>query len=155
MLCKISGFHGGHYEECRLLGCDAVWLFTRATRRRYSSVIKLFVCLINYALCHEGVWGNECIDPYFLDLGTSWRRVLHRPAVIREVTIRDSAVDRQIVSTFGSGRVNWEIGVKTGHLICHATYITHIASITTSNRTRAQTQEVCGHNIIHNRSHNT
>jgi hypothetical protein len=24
MLCKIWGFHGGDYEECRLLGCDAV-----------------------------------------------------------------------------------------------------------------------------------
>jgi hypothetical protein len=22
---------------------------------------------------HEGVWGSECIDPHFLDLGTSWR----------------------------------------------------------------------------------
>jgi hypothetical protein len=21
MLCKILGFHGGYYEECRLLGC--------------------------------------------------------------------------------------------------------------------------------------
>jgi hypothetical protein len=26
MLCKISGFHGGDYEECRLLGCYDVWL---------------------------------------------------------------------------------------------------------------------------------
>jgi hypothetical protein len=26
MLCKIWGFHGGDYEECRLLGCYAVWL---------------------------------------------------------------------------------------------------------------------------------
>jgi hypothetical protein len=24
MLCKISGFHGGDYEESRLLECDAV-----------------------------------------------------------------------------------------------------------------------------------
>jgi hypothetical protein len=24
--CKIWGFHGGDYEECRLQGCDAVWL---------------------------------------------------------------------------------------------------------------------------------
>jgi hypothetical protein len=23
---KIWGFHGGDYEECRLLGCYAVWL---------------------------------------------------------------------------------------------------------------------------------
>jgi hypothetical protein len=23
---KISGFHGGDYEECYLLGCDVAWL---------------------------------------------------------------------------------------------------------------------------------
>jgi hypothetical protein len=27
-LCKISGFHGGDYEECSLPGCYAVWLFS-------------------------------------------------------------------------------------------------------------------------------
>jgi hypothetical protein len=27
MLCKIWGYHGGDYVECRLLGCNAVWLF--------------------------------------------------------------------------------------------------------------------------------
>jgi hypothetical protein len=26
MLCKIWGFHGDDYEECRLVGCWAVWL---------------------------------------------------------------------------------------------------------------------------------
>jgi hypothetical protein len=26
ILSKIWGFHGGDYEECRLLGCYAVWL---------------------------------------------------------------------------------------------------------------------------------
>jgi hypothetical protein len=25
------------------------------------------------ALRHEVVWGSGCIDPHFLDLGTSWR----------------------------------------------------------------------------------
>jgi hypothetical protein len=25
MLCKILSFHGGDYEECRLLRCYAVW----------------------------------------------------------------------------------------------------------------------------------
>jgi hypothetical protein len=25
MRCKISGFHDGDYEECRFLGCEAVW----------------------------------------------------------------------------------------------------------------------------------
>jgi hypothetical protein len=28
-------------------------------------------------LRHEGVWGNGCIDPHFLDLGTSWRWVVN------------------------------------------------------------------------------
>jgi hypothetical protein len=27
--------------------------------------------LTNQALRHEGVWGSGCINPYFLDLGTS------------------------------------------------------------------------------------
>jgi hypothetical protein len=26
MACRISGLHGGDYEECRLLRCYAVWL---------------------------------------------------------------------------------------------------------------------------------
>jgi hypothetical protein len=26
LLCKIRGFHGGVYEECRLLGSYVVWL---------------------------------------------------------------------------------------------------------------------------------
>jgi hypothetical protein len=34
--------------------------------------LKLSLCLINYALRHDGVWGR-CIDSRFLDLGTSWR----------------------------------------------------------------------------------
>jgi hypothetical protein len=36
----------------------------------------LSLCLTDWALCHEGVWGSGCIDPYFLDLGTSWRWVV-------------------------------------------------------------------------------
>jgi hypothetical protein len=24
------------------------------------------------SVLNEGVWGSGCIDPYFLDLGTSW-----------------------------------------------------------------------------------
>jgi hypothetical protein len=34
------------------------------------------LCFTNWALCHEGVWGSGCIDPHFLDLGTSWRWVV-------------------------------------------------------------------------------
>jgi hypothetical protein len=32
--------------------------------------VKLSLCLTNLALRHEGVWGSQCIDPHFLDLGT-------------------------------------------------------------------------------------
>jgi hypothetical protein len=38
--------------------------------------VKLFLCLTTYALSREDVWGSGCIDPRFLDLGTSWRRVI-------------------------------------------------------------------------------
>jgi hypothetical protein len=27
MLCNIRGFHGDDYEECHLLGCDAMLVF--------------------------------------------------------------------------------------------------------------------------------
>jgi hypothetical protein len=30
------------------------------------------LCLTNWALRHEGVWGSGCINPRFLYLGTSW-----------------------------------------------------------------------------------
>jgi hypothetical protein len=35
--------------------------------RRFS------LCLTNYALRHEDVWGSGCMDPHILDLGTSCR----------------------------------------------------------------------------------
>jgi hypothetical protein len=38
--------------------------------------VKLSLCLTNWALHHEGVWWSRCIDPHFLDLGTSWRWVV-------------------------------------------------------------------------------
>jgi hypothetical protein len=38
--------------------------------------VKLSLCLSNYALCHAGIWGSECTDPHFLDLGTSWSWVV-------------------------------------------------------------------------------
>jgi hypothetical protein len=39
-------------------------------------IFKLSQCLTNWALCHEGVWWSRCIDPQFLDLGTSWSWVV-------------------------------------------------------------------------------
>jgi hypothetical protein len=38
--------------------------------------VKLSLCLTTYALRHEGVLGSGSIDPHFLDLGTSWSRVV-------------------------------------------------------------------------------
>jgi hypothetical protein len=35
--------------------------------------VNLSLCLTNDALRHEDVWGSGCIDPQFLDFGTSWR----------------------------------------------------------------------------------
>jgi hypothetical protein len=39
-------------------------------------IISGEVKLSNWALYHEGVWRNGYIDPYFLDLGTTWRWVV-------------------------------------------------------------------------------
>jgi hypothetical protein len=39
-----------------------------------------------HALLHEGIGGRGCIDPRFLDLGTSWRLVVNfmpRPLYVR------------------------------------------------------------------------
>jgi hypothetical protein len=52
-------------------------LFTIADMLHKPSLkVKLSLYLTNEALRHEGVWGNGCIDPYSLDLGTSWRWVV-------------------------------------------------------------------------------
>jgi hypothetical protein len=32
-LCRTRGFHGGDYEECRLLRCGVVWIFKEQTFR--------------------------------------------------------------------------------------------------------------------------
>jgi hypothetical protein len=35
--------------------------------------VNLSLSLINKDLHHKDIWGSGCIDPHFLDLGTSWR----------------------------------------------------------------------------------
>jgi hypothetical protein len=35
--------------------------------------LKLSLCLTNQQLRHEDVWESGCIDPCYIDLGTSWR----------------------------------------------------------------------------------
>jgi hypothetical protein len=41
-------------------------------RSRNKVKVKLSLCLTNYPLRHEGVWGSGCIDPRILDLGGEW-----------------------------------------------------------------------------------
>jgi hypothetical protein len=53
--------------------------------------VNLSLCLTNYPLRHEGVWVCGCIDPHFLDLGTSWRWVVSftpRPLYPRGKSLR-------------------------------------------------------------------
>jgi hypothetical protein len=40
---KSWGYHGGDYEECSLLGCDAVWLLLRTdvTEESIVSIISV------------------------------------------------------------------------------------------------------------------
>jgi hypothetical protein len=44
----------------------------------FHSVLNLNVFRLpsKQGIHHEGVWGSGCIDPNFLDLGTSWRWVV-------------------------------------------------------------------------------
>jgi hypothetical protein len=39
---------------------------------QFSSSVKLYLCIANDALRHEGIWRSGCIDPRFLDLSTRW-----------------------------------------------------------------------------------
>jgi hypothetical protein len=69
----------GDYD---LLDCDAEYVEWSDQFHRHEILkshsgevgkVKLSHFLINEALRHEDVWGSGCIDPRFLDLGTSWR----------------------------------------------------------------------------------
>jgi hypothetical protein len=60
--------------------------------------VKLPLCLTNKALRHGGVWGSGCIDPYFLDLGTSYSGVVSftlRPLYLQGKSSRYS-LDRRL-----------------------------------------------------------
>jgi hypothetical protein len=57
-------------------------LSLEVTAMIYEMLCGHFLYLCHYVLtwgktvCHEGVWGNGCTDPRFLDLGTCWRWVV-------------------------------------------------------------------------------
>jgi hypothetical protein len=66
-----------------------------------ESKLKSPLCLANYTLHHQGVWGSGCIDPYTLDLGTNWRWVISftpRPLYSRGNNPRYS-LDKGLVGT--------------------------------------------------------
>jgi hypothetical protein len=68
--------------------------------------VKLSLCLTNYALRHEDVWGSGCIDPRFLELGTSWSWVVSftpRPLYHRGKRPR-YALDRRLDETQSQSR---------------------------------------------------
>jgi hypothetical protein len=63
-------------SELSSLRCSAflIYIYIYIYRRIIS--VKLSLCLTNWALRHEDVWGSGCIDPHFLDLDTIWRWVV-------------------------------------------------------------------------------
>jgi hypothetical protein len=40
-MCKIWGFHGGDYEESRLLGCDAMYVSPPSSLSVYRRLLTL------------------------------------------------------------------------------------------------------------------
>jgi hypothetical protein len=57
--------------------CCQLASFREITRTYINKVrVKLSLSSTNKAPCQEGVWSSGCIDPHFLDLGTSWRWVV-------------------------------------------------------------------------------
>jgi hypothetical protein len=63
----------------RRLGSNNYWHLKQLLTQLFcfsGKKVKLSLCLTNYALCHEGIWGSGCIDAHFHDLGTTWRWVV-------------------------------------------------------------------------------
>jgi hypothetical protein len=78
--------------------CNVPSAFRVGETAQMNAAVKVSLCLTNYALRHEGVWGSGCIDPHFLDLGTSWRWVVSftpLPLYPREKSLRYS-FDRRL-----------------------------------------------------------
>jgi hypothetical protein len=101
-----------HFASCGLWISNHVSIFKN---------VKLSLCLINYALRDEGVWGSGCIDSHFLDLGTSWRWVVSftpRPLYPREKSPR-YPLDRRLgglqsrSGRFGEGKIFDPTGTRT------------------------------------------
>jgi hypothetical protein len=74
--CKSwTELHRG-LEICRVTIWSKSYRQTLSYGTRFTQKVKLPLCLTNYALRHEGVWGSGCIDQRVLYLGPSWRWVV-------------------------------------------------------------------------------
>jgi hypothetical protein len=56
-----------HINSCHFMS------YARGSGISVESKVQLSPCLTDEALRHEDVWESGCIDPHFLDLGSSWR----------------------------------------------------------------------------------
>jgi hypothetical protein len=61
-------------QENHLLSIQ--WVLLRWSKGKSNCKVKLSLCLIISALRYECLWRSGCIDPHFLDLGTSFRWVV-------------------------------------------------------------------------------
>jgi hypothetical protein len=72
--------------KCRRRQLRVFWTVSAACGKNTGIKIKLFLYVCHHALRHKGIWGSGCIDPRFLDLGTSWRWMVSftpRPLYLR------------------------------------------------------------------------
>jgi hypothetical protein len=76
----------GSSERNGVPGCEIIYFFCYVISFLSGKIrkAKLSVCLTNYALCNEGVWGSGCINPRFLDLSTIWWVVSFKPRPLKE-----------------------------------------------------------------------
>jgi hypothetical protein len=73
--CKIWGFQGGDYEECRLLGCGAVWILCKPTFLRNVGLHKIHTAphpRRRHSLCWNWLattWINFLVGKQLLPVG--------------------------------------------------------------------------------------
>jgi hypothetical protein len=72
---SLIGSPGRLLEQLGQFSRKMVWV-SSPTSHFLLIKLKLSLCSTNKAHRHEGVWGSRCIDPHFLDLGTSCKGVV-------------------------------------------------------------------------------
>jgi hypothetical protein len=82
-------YHWGINTNSAIITASAI---KRREKIHIHTLIKINVVpVLNYALHHEGIWRRGYIDPYFLDLGPTWRWMVSftpRPLYPREKNSR-------------------------------------------------------------------